>query len=563
MAIPTTFAPIKTQDFTLTPLKVNKKFSFGQEELDTTSSGYHLVEGYYTNLLTPVGAPKAANDPINLVDGTYKHIVWQQLNHMYYADPYNPFTTFEHHNKRYAHKELNMTASYLSIPYLDYGEKIKPGSVQITNNDLGITLIDDSNGNLYDPAIEQDFDTGDFPGYNRYNTVGYWGFNQEFRNFKYNYGTVESGEYEYAAYQFSPGNVPSIIHNTKFGPGFVSGSTPIGLSAQWDSNANGSNYGWIRTPNNDSFNFDSTEGFTLSFWIRPETSDNPGAVISKNGTVFRNKLGIHDRVLNSGQITTDKYISSSYTDEPTDVYPFDVTYDSGSLIVKRSDGSRTAEISGSLTGGTWQHISVVRSYVEPEYKLGLFVNGTLVDSAADPTRNPINKHELMFGSRNQNGLDSFSGSIDEVRFINRSQDDLDADYYLQVANQDLTLNTSVVGNVFYRRGNIVISPLNPKYNDIFSGSYNVEYKGTHTIYQYEILCRIKKGDFNLTRNVTALQSPKSDLLINEMTGSLLTPYFTTIGMYNDKGQLLVIGKMGQAIQVRSDVDVNVAVRFDG
>ena len=63
--------------------------------------------------------------------------------------------------------------------------------------------------------------------------------------------------------------------------------------------------------------------------------------------------------------------------------------------------------------------------------------------------------------------------------------------------------------------------------------------------------------------MTALQSPKSDLLINEMTGSLLTPYFTTIGMYNDKGQLLVIGKMGQAIQVRSDVDVNVAVRFDG
>ena len=124
-------------------------------------------------------------------------------------------------------------------------------------------------------------------------------------------------------------------------------------------------------------------------------------------------------------------------------------------------------------------------------------------------------------------------------------------------------NTSVVGNVFYRRGNIVISSLDPTYNNVISGSnWTLSYKGTHTIYEYSILTRIKKGDFNLTMNKTALKSPKSDLLINEMTGSLMKPYATTIGYYNDKGELLVVAKLAQPLQMRDDVDINIWIKFD-
>jgi hypothetical protein len=39
------------------------------------------------------------------------------------------------------------------------------------------------------------------------------------------------------------------------------------------------------------------------------------------------------------------------------------------------------------------------------------------------------------------------------------------------------------------------------------------------------------------------------------TGSLL-PYVTEIGLYNDNCELLAVGKLGQAIQKRNDVDMN-------
>jgi hypothetical protein len=79
------------------------------------------------------------------------------------------------------------------------------------------------------------------------------------------------------------------------------------------------------------------------------------------------------------------------------------------------------------------------------------------------------------------------------------------------------------------------------------------------------LARIKKGDFNLTLNPSALQNPNSDLLKSEMTGSLqdgaLFPYFTEIGLYNRYGELLVVGKTSQPIQIRDDVDMNIITRW--
>ena len=42
----------------------------------------------------------------------------------------------------------------------------------------------------------------------------------------------------------------------------------------------------------------------------------------------------------------------------------------------------------------------------------------------------------------------------------------------------------------------------------------------------------------------------------------MKPYITTIGLYNDKSQLLAIGKLSQPIQKRDDIDMNFIVRWD-
>jgi hypothetical protein len=47
-----------------------------------------------------------------------------------------------------------------------------------------------------------------------------------------------------------------------------------------------------------------------------------------------------------------------------------------------------------------------------------------------------------------------------------------------------------------------------------------------------------------------------------VTGSDFKPYITTIGLYNDVGQLLAVGKLGQPIRKRSDIDTNILMRID-
>lgn len=556
MAIPTTFAPVGKQDFTLTPVKVYKTFSYSKQQLIQSGSGYTITEGYYTKLLTPVGDPKADNDPKN-DDGTYKHIVWQSINHLYYRDAYNAYGSFEHPNRRYNFKHLHTTASILSIPYMEHGERLRPGSVRITSG--SVVLIDDGNGNLYDSDLESEL-----VGFTRHNVIGFWGFNSEFRNFKYFNGTRD-GIYVYNSYQIDSNNHPSILHNVTFDTGPVISGSASGMAAYFKDD--GINYSYIRTPNNNKYNFDSTEDFTISFWINPSSQSGTGSVISKNGTIFENTYGYQDRVYaGSGESVKVTYTSSSFRDKSIDIYPYDFTWHNDILTFKRSDGKSISHMSCSVISNEWSHVSLTK-YTESGFnRLKMIINGGLVSaSIIDTTDNCLNNYELMFGSRNQNGLDSFSGSLDEIRIADRAYytgSVLDDDFYQSIANPDYMYNTAIVGNVFYRKGLIVISPLNSKYKHTFNSDFNLDFQSVHRIYEYEVMCRIRKGDFNLTTNPTALQSPKSDLLRNDMTGSLLRPYTTSIGMYNSEGHMVAVAKLGQPIQMRDDVDINIAVRWD-
>ena len=76
-----------------------------------------------------------------------------------------------------------------------------------------------------------------------------------------------------------------------------------------------------------------------------------------------------------------------------------------------------------------------------------------------------------------------------------------------------------------------------------------------------MLIRIKRGDFNLTLNPSSTKTVKSTEYLDDFTGSL-SPYITTIGLYNKQNELIAVGKMGQAIKKRDDVDLNVIVKFD-
>lgn len=566
MAIPRTFESVKPQDFTFRPIKVNKEFEISSSLLETTASGYVLLEGIYTEKGTQVGSTFADEDPKNDIDGSYKSIIWKHVDVMYYRYPYESGKTHEHSNRRYTFKHLTESASLVHIPYLDYGEMIKPKSVEIYNADLDVTIVDDGYGNLYDPDVESVL-----PHLPRQNTIGYWGFNSLFRVENDPSRIVENIKYSYDSYVHASHQNDTVIQNVKITDGLLINGNPTGRSISFinEDESGDPITSWARTKDNQYLNFDSEEEFTISFWMKPNSDCSTAKVISKNGVKYMNQFGRLPKTKESGIVVEERHVSSSYVDTNTDVYPYDFEWDGGTLTVKRSDGIRSITLTGAVSAGSWSHVSLVRYTDGGVKKLRLFVNGALSSTQTDTTVNPINQHSLMFGARNQSGDNQYIGELDEVRFVDKAfyddNGDLDTAFYSGIATDDYAYNTAIVGNVFYRKGCIVVSPLNTDYKDLLSGDFTITYKGTHVIYQYEVLCRVRKGDFNLSMNPSARKSAKSDLLIDEFVDTSddrLRPYATSIGFYNTTGDLVAIGKLGQAVQMRDDVDINILVKWD-
>ena len=121
---------------------------------------------------------------------------------------------------------------------------------------------------------------------------------------------------------------------------------------------------------------------------------------------------------------------------------------------------------------------------------------------------------------------------------------------------------------FYQNGFVTIT--HPKYQDILSGSSGkgiierLKFQGSHLIYENEYQCTIGEEEFNDTLNISARknQTNQDSELKDFITGSLFNPYVTTIGLYNEHQELLVVGKLGQPVRMSNETDTTFIVRWD-
>ena len=161
------------------------------------------------------------------------------------------------------------------------------------------------------------------------------------------------------------------------------------------------------------------------------------------------------------------------------------------------------------------------------------------------------------------------------------------------------------GNLFYSDGLIVFTGLS---SDLTN--YNIEYRATQTIHETEILIEAKAGEFNYSQNPSAVDvtvsgsydfettaitnvSPAKTVKIkhyndikqkssydgsygsitgswddydnnflSDPTGSYLTTYVSTIGIYDKDGDMVAVAKLPQPFKNLPDYDVNFIIRFD-
>ena len=95
-------------------------------------------------------------------------------------------------------------------------------------------------------------------------------------------------------------------------------------------------------------------------------------------------------------------------------------------------------------------------------------------------------------------------------------------------------------------------------------SYKIQFQGSHMIWENEYQCTIDEHEFNDTLNISArkIKSQDSHELANFTTSSLFKPYITTVGLYNEENELLVVGKLGQPVMASNETDTTIVLRWD-
>ena len=549
MSIFSVYAPVKNENYNITPFTVHKEYFITTSSFDTR--GYKVYQGRYKRAVTPVSSSKALNDPKNS-DGTYMHIAYKSLEHMYYDTNRvnaNPTEVSFYEN---VYRNLHLTSSAIYVPYYDYGEGIQRETLIISDNDQSIILKDDGFGNLYDLSIS----TSSFTP--SQNVIIDLNFDNLIKNTKVGEGYIKSGSLIYKSTNHSPEDTISVI-NATLEPGIFIGTSSFGSSLLLSSS-------YLHLENNEYVSFDSDDDFSISFWIKTDVSSSVDYqyIVSKRGVLKSLKYGDYTEYNEKGELLNRRGLYPFTEDVQTNVYPFSIKYISsgselGKISFQRSDGSTSVTMitSGSVNDNSYHHILFSKS----GSNLYLYRDGNLESSGSDVPGQVFNYHDIVVGSLNRKRDYSFEGNLFDLKVYNTAMSSQQVDAI--ATTQSIAVRQSPnVGNVFYNSGVIAITSPHPKYHDIFNNNYTIYYKNTLTHYEIETVCVIDKDKFNYTLNPSSLDSFKQGRYMGAMISGSLKPYATTIGLYNASNELVAVGKLASPLKIRDDVDMNVIVRMD-
>jgi hypothetical protein len=90
---------------------------------------------------------------------------------------------------------------------------------------------------------------------------------------------------------------------------------------------------------------------------------------------------------------------------------------------------------------------------------------------------------------------------------------------------------------------------------------SISFKSEYIIYEQEVRCKVGENDFNMSMNPT-ISIDNSGSLRDFATGSIFAPYVTTVGLYNNRSELLAVAKLAQPIPLSSTTDTVFVVKYD-
>lgn len=584
---------LKSGDYTIRPITVKKTWEFTTNTSSINYYGNHKIEPY--RFLYPENH-KYFGNVVNISSSLYQRpflsqsldpkLLWYYLDHNYYTD-YNKTDKVSSYVLDYTlEKSLSESGSMLVIPRSCIGEGIYKKSIEIkhmniTTSSLNYTLVDDGYGNMLDTSIDPT------KIIDRNNLIFYVGFNEKYRERDFR---KKRSNYviDYSIRENTVKIVSSSFKTISYSAGIplndVSASSGISV------NLTGS-YFYVQEKNR--FNFGRNENFAFSFWLnfpvsQSDTTATYNNLFTKNYVTYKDYLQQGSKVDNPFdifEITSDgvnvkNKVETFEVKKSINQYPFDITLtnytheEPNKIIFKQKSLNRINEVSSSaLTPNSWHHVVCQKS----ASCLQIWIDGTLNISQDLPVLSGTRNDSNFYIAGNGTTSSSYHGVLDEIRVYNKFLNSNDvANLYDNDYQYGYAYQSRRVGNVFYNEGIITISDPRPKYNNALLGrngnfdyhttdyGFEGKFKSQVTFYEHEIICKIRRHEFNFTQNPSIRKDKDSDshLIEDYVTGSYFNPYITTIGLYNDEQELVAIAKLANPTAKRDDVDMNFIVRFD-
>ena len=600
----TVYKKLTAQDIAVVPFNAHKQYNF--DSGSASSNSVNVFRSRWTS--ESIDLYSSASTSYGLPADSINAVKYRQLDHLFYKDfkrdISNRFGNNHYLNQK---RELHENANILSIPAGLYGFEVKPSTLFLSSSIYKV--VDDSNGNLIVSGTNLDnFETdirsnllniGPVKGFKKYDLNTYEGHlsyndyspSTVYRNGSLrvnrlsSYNTPHFGDEFDDSYYFNLLKYSNVNFSKKtlFDSSSFSGIDFDGFKSE------------LMLGHDEKFNFNKGDDFTINFWANADWFGEEGIgemKVGEENPIFRVGEGYESCYLIS-KSTTRTVIPSETTLTGTPVnlhktgslqskdipsrpqYPFEVfvknsTSNSPLLFFRRSDGDITTTVSSSFTTSSIQHVTCrVLSSEMKIYINGVASGTTAIDRSVNQTQNQAN---IYIG--NKGGSTSYlTGSLSQINIFDKALSDT------QVLNHYSSSNGSpYVGNIFYQNGLATIT--HPQYQVVLGGigdfvvgeSFTVgenhitqlKFQGSHLIYENEYQCTVDEYEFNDTTNISArkLKSRDSGDIANFATSSLFKPYVTTVGLYNENNELLVVGKLGQPVRTSDETDTTFVLRWD-
>ena len=250
------------------------------------------------------------------------------------------------------------------------------------------------------------------------------------------------------------------------------------------------------------------------------------------------------------QLYYTNYQSSSFGDEPT--LPF---------IVPGLDETGDVRIGSASSAGRFENY--LQTTLRTEHYFPTESNA-IIGVISIPTK--------LYGERIQPGTFSIraeSGSItDDGNGGLYQGDDYVGNIIYQHGLAILTNDSAGVGSSLYGVGFYGTSSYGTDEgtglidNIITSSNAVCSFSSSYTLFETQYKCTVDSNEFSFTLNPTVISGSSDGTVYDFVTGSYFDPYVTTVGLYNEAQDLIVVAKLGKPLPLNSTTDTNIIINID-